>query len=66
MVQDDVSSPGHPFALGLTLEKVAAHTVDEEGNTAFVTHNPLELLRKACSMPGCTQLFFLFLCVFSL
>lgn len=47
-LQDDVSNPGVPFACGLTLEKLSAHTVDEEGNEAFVKDNPLALLRKVC------------------
>ena len=45
-VQDDVSYPGKPFAVGLTLEALSAHTVDESGKEAFVTQNPLKLLRK--------------------
>ena len=45
-LQDDVSNPGVPFACGLTLEKLSAHTVDEDGNEAFVKDNPLSLLRK--------------------
>lgn len=45
-LQDAVSNPGVPFACGLTLEKLSAHTVDEEGNEAFVKDNPLSLLRK--------------------
>lgn len=45
-LQDDVSNPGVPFACGLTLEKLSAHTVDEAGNEAFVKDNPLSLLRK--------------------
>ena len=44
--QDDTSNPGVPFACGLTLEKLSAHTVNEEGNEAFVKDNPLSLLRK--------------------
>lgn len=44
--QDDVSYPGKPFAVGLTLEALSAHTVDESGKEAFVTQNPLKLLRK--------------------
>ena len=45
-MQDDTSNPGVPFACGLTLEKLSAHTVDEDGNQAFVKDNPLALLRK--------------------
>lgn len=40
--------PGMPLAAGLTIESLSSHTVDEKGNKAFVTHNPLELLRKVC------------------
>ena len=35
-----------PFACGLTLEQLSAHTVDEAGKPAFVKDNPLEMLRK--------------------
>lgn len=45
--QDDYSNPGTPFAVGLTLESLGAHTVDEAGKEAFVTQDPLKLLRKA-------------------
>ena len=47
--QDDVSYPGAPFAVGLTLEALSAHTVDESGKEAFVTQNPVNLLRKVNS-----------------
>ena len=33
--------------MGLTLESLSAHTVDEAGKEAFVTQDPLKLLRKA-------------------
>ena len=46
MLQDDTSSPGQVFACGLTLEKLSAHTVDENFQEAFIKDNPLELLRK--------------------
>lgn len=45
-----------PFACGLTLEKLSANTVDEEGHEAFVKDNPLSLLRKVNSgklLPFC-------------
>ena len=45
-LQDNTSVPGMPLAAGLTIESLSSHTVDEKGNKAFVTHNPLELLRK--------------------
>lgn len=49
-MQDDTSNPGVPFACGLTLEKLSAHTVDEDGNQAFVKDNPLALLRKVSQL----------------
>lgn len=49
-MQDDTSNPGVPFACGLTLEKLSAHTVDEDGNQAFVKDNPLTLLRKVSKL----------------
>ena len=52
-VQDDVSYPGKPFAVGLTLEALSAHTVDESGKEAFVTQNPLKLLRKVGLLCEC-------------
>ena len=44
--QDSTSNPGTVFAVGLTLESLSTHTVDESGQRAFVTQNPLKLLRK--------------------
>ena len=51
--QDDTSNPGMPFACGLTLEKLSAHTIDEDGNQAFVKDNPLAMLRKVISRLRC-------------
>ncbi|KAK9858457.1 hypothetical protein WJX84_002370 [Apatococcus fuscideae] len=48
--EDNTSVPGMPLAAGLTIESLSSHTVDEKGNKAFVTHNPLELLRKAAEL----------------
>ena len=39
---------GHRLAAGLLLNRVAAHTVDENGRPAFVTTDVLQLLRKVC------------------
>ena len=50
-LQDDVSNPDMPFAVGFTLERLTAQTVDENGQAAFVTNNPMELLRKVVSLP---------------
>ena len=49
--QDDISNPGTTLACGFTLERLEAHTVDEAGNKAFVSHNPLENLRKVLAQP---------------
>ena len=59
-MQDDVSNPGVPFACGLTLEKLSAHTVNEAGKEIFVKDNPLSLMRKVrlsfrCSSMTCCQ-----------
>jgi glucan phosphoethanolaminetransferase (alkaline phosphatase superfamily) len=40
------SNPGHPFAAGITLAKLAAVTMDEEGNETFDTSGALDKLRK--------------------
>lgn len=37
---------GCPLACGITLEKLTAHTVDEFGRRAFVSQNPMAILRK--------------------
>eukprot|EP00850_Spirogloea_muscicola_P002380 SM000009S23509 [mRNA] locus=s9:423530:451441:+ [translate_table: standard] len=48
--EDDVSFPGHPLAAGLTLERLAAATIDEEGNETFVAHGAMECVRKALAL----------------
>ncbi|KAK9819963.1 hypothetical protein WJX72_004515 [[Myrmecia] bisecta] len=48
--EDDQSNSKAPFACGLTLQKLSAHTVDEFGREAFVTQNPMDLLRKAAQL----------------
>lgn len=40
------SNPGHPFAAGLTLEKLAAVTVDGEGKETFITGGSLDRIQK--------------------
>lgn len=40
------SNPGHPFCSGATLAKLAAVTMDEEGNETFDTSGALDKLRK--------------------
>lgn len=44
--EDDTTNPGHPFACGVTLDSIAGYTVDELGKEAFITNNPLQMLRK--------------------
>ena len=44
--EDDEAWPGHTLAGGVLLRRAAVHTVDEEGRTAFVTMNVMQLLRK--------------------
>ena len=52
LFQDDTSNPGTTFAVGLTLESLRAHTVDESGKEAFITQNPMKLLRKVHFIMG--------------
>ncbi|PHT71713.1 hypothetical protein T459_22498 [Capsicum annuum] len=40
------SNPGHPFSCGVTLAKLAAVTMDEQGNETFDTSGALDKLRK--------------------
>ncbi|TYG99647.1 hypothetical protein ES288_A10G211900v1 [Gossypium darwinii] len=44
--EDCISNPGHPFASGVTLAKLAAVTMDEQGNETFDTSGALDKLRK--------------------
>jgi Vacuolar sorting-associated protein 13, N-terminal len=55
-MQDDVNVPGCPLAVGFTLEKLSAHTIDEAGKEVFVHKNALELLRKVRRCEGRLQL----------
>ncbi|KAL7609935.1 hypothetical protein Lser_V15G10156 [Lactuca serriola] len=48
--EDTESNPGHPFAAGVTLEKLSASTVDDSGKEAFVTGGALELLHKSVEL----------------
>lgn len=43
--------PGCPLAVGFTMEKLSAHTIDEAGKEVFVHKNALDLLRK---VGGCS------------
>ncbi|PHT58230.1 hypothetical protein CQW23_00593 [Capsicum baccatum] len=41
---------GHPFAAGITLEKLSAMTVDDSGSEAFVTGNALDFIQKSVEL----------------
>ncbi|RVW40626.1 Transposon TX1 uncharacterized 149 kDa protein [Vitis vinifera] len=44
--EDLESNPGHPFAAGVTLEKLSAVTIDDSGKETFVTGGALECIQK--------------------
>ncbi|GAB2285741.1 hypothetical protein Dimus_020178, partial [Dionaea muscipula] len=44
--EDFISNPGHPFACGITLAKLRAFTMDEQGNETFDTNGALDKLHK--------------------
>ncbi|XP_031738035.1 uncharacterized protein LOC101213129 isoform X1 [Cucumis sativus] len=44
--EDYASNPGYPFCTGVTLAKLAAVTMDEQGNETFDTSGALDKLRK--------------------
>ncbi|KAE8733149.1 hypothetical protein F3Y22_tig00001478pilonHSYRG00136 [Hibiscus syriacus] len=48
--EDCISNPGHPFSSGVTLAKLAAVTMDEQGNETFDTSGALDKLRKALQL----------------
>ncbi|KAI7845241.1 hypothetical protein COHA_001284 [Chlorella ohadii] len=48
--EDAYTNPGHPFACGITLDRINGYTIDELGREAFVTNNPLQMLRKALTL----------------
>lgn len=48
--EDSVSNPGHPFSSGITLAKLAAVTMDEQGNETFDTSGALDKLRKSLQL----------------
>ncbi|XP_022721975.1 uncharacterized protein LOC111279261 isoform X3 [Durio zibethinus] len=48
--EDCVSNPGHPFASGVTLAKLAAVTMDEQGKETFDTSGALDKLRKSLQL----------------
>ncbi|KAL0457540.1 UNVERIFIED_CONTAM: Vacuolar protein sorting-associated protein 13 [Sesamum latifolium] len=48
--EDSLSNPGHPFCCGITLAKLAAVTMDEQGNETFDTSGALDKLRKSLQL----------------
>ncbi|PPD75818.1 hypothetical protein GOBAR_DD27246 [Gossypium barbadense] len=48
--EDLESNPGHPFAAGLTLEKLSAVTVDDSGKETFVTGGALDRIQKSVEL----------------
>ncbi|XP_073302377.1 uncharacterized protein [Primulina huaijiensis] len=48
--EDSVSNAGHPFSCGVTLAKLAAVTMDEQGNETFDTSGALDKLRKSLQL----------------
>ncbi|KAI8561923.1 hypothetical protein RHMOL_Rhmol04G0379800 [Rhododendron molle] len=48
--EDSVSNPGHPFSCGVTLAKLAAVTMDEQGNETFDTSGAWDRLRKSLQL----------------
>ncbi|KAL5700718.1 hypothetical protein ACHQM5_026131 [Ranunculus cassubicifolius] len=48
--EDSLSNPGHPFSSGVTLAKLAAVTMDEQGNETFDTSGALDKLRKSLQL----------------
>ncbi|XP_043709636.1 uncharacterized protein LOC122658659 isoform X2 [Telopea speciosissima] len=48
--EDSISNPGHPFSSGITLAKLAAVTMDEQGNETFDTSGVLDKLRKSLQL----------------
>ncbi|XWS49634.1 hypothetical protein CRYUN_Cryun12cG0020000 [Craigia yunnanensis] len=48
--EDLESNPGHPFATGLTLEKLLAVTVDDSGKETFVSGGALDRIQKSVEL----------------
>ncbi|XP_062178337.1 uncharacterized protein LOC133883124 isoform X2 [Alnus glutinosa] len=48
--EDSVSNPGSPFSSGVTLAKLAAVTMDEQGNETFDASGALDKLRKSLQL----------------
>ncbi|KAL8529518.1 hypothetical protein ACS0TY_006808 [Phlomoides rotata] len=48
--EDLESNPGHPFAGGVTLDKLSAFTVDDKGDESFITGGELERIQKSVEL----------------
>ncbi|XP_058190168.1 uncharacterized protein LOC131307586 isoform X5 [Rhododendron vialii] len=48
--EDIESNPGHPFSAGVTLERLSAVTVDDNGKETFVTGGALERIQKSIEL----------------
>ncbi|XP_031479692.1 uncharacterized protein LOC116250249 isoform X3 [Nymphaea colorata] len=48
--EDSMTNSGHPFCVGITLAKLAAVTMDENGNETFDTSGALDKLRKSVQL----------------
>lgn len=48
--EDSISNPGSPFSCGVTLAKLAAVTMDEQGNETFDTSGAVDKLRKSVQL----------------
>ncbi|XP_057978559.1 uncharacterized protein LOC131164992 isoform X2 [Malania oleifera] len=48
--EDFESNPGHPFAAGVTLEKLSAVTVDDNGKETFITSGALDCIQKCVEL----------------
>lgn len=48
--EDLESNPGHPFAAGVTLEKLLAVTIDDSGRETFVTGGALDRIQKSVEL----------------
>jgi len=50
--EDEITTPNHAFAAGLTIRNVSAHTVDENGNPDFVRSASFAEFRKKLTLDG--------------
>ncbi|KAJ4957745.1 hypothetical protein NE237_024856 [Protea cynaroides] len=48
--EDLESNPGHPFASGVTLEKLSAVTIDDNGKETFLTGGALKRIQKSVEL----------------